>query len=76
MTIQVSISPGASHQLNHKEIDTIHESFHLHFIAKDEDCRKLWTISARDEFGDLKRYKSIQQALIDATEKMATYSLK
>lgn len=72
MTIQVSISPGASHRLNHK-LDTIYESFHLHFIAKDEDCRKLWTISARDEFRDLKRYKSIQQALMDATEKMATY---
>ncbi|RAW00907.1 hypothetical protein [Pseudochryseolinea flava] len=73
MTIEVSISTSSSIAGLTSNDSTFTDGFHLHFIAKDDQCRKLWTISDTNENGDLARYTSIQHALLAAAEKMKLY---
>jgi hypothetical protein len=74
MTVEVSIQHSNSGSALHINGVAQSDSFHLHFIGKDEDCRQLWTIPMVDDDGALKNYRTLQEALVAANEKMRAYS--
>ena len=69
MTIEISIQHDPT--VDFRQLGVSQENpFNLHFVAKDEDCRKLWAIPSIDEHGVPKKYNSIMEALSAAVEKL------
>jgi hypothetical protein len=69
MTIEISICDDPTANL-HPVDGSVRDPFNLHFVGKDEACRKLWAIPSVDENGVPKKYNSIQEALRAAVEKL------